>query len=177
MCYFSCCITFWITQYNTPRTFHLPTTQSFFTINVTPFGLFRQPFKLHISPCLRRLGQIRYPFSYHLPCWFVVRTAPPVSLRQLALPFGAWANVLSTTHASMLPHPVFSDKDCFRSWAGLLNVPFYWRRFIEKPSYLLLTKLPLRSRLGEPYLPQGLSTLNSYIFVCNGVEPSITTTR
>ena len=34
MCYSSCHILFWNTRYNTPRTFCLPATQSYFTINV-----------------------------------------------------------------------------------------------------------------------------------------------
>jgi hypothetical protein len=127
------------------------------------FNRTHQPFKLHISPCLRRLGQIHYPFSYHLISWFVVRSAPPVTLRLLALPFGAWAIILSTTLTSMLPHPVLSDKDALRHWAGLPNDPFNWRRYVDFPSFPHLTMLTLRNRLGEPYLSQGLGPLKSLL--------------
>ena len=36
-----------------------------------------------------------------------------------------------------------------------------WRRYVDIPSYLRIAALPLRNRLGEPYLPQGPSSLNS----------------
>ena len=128
---------------------------------MSPFNRCHKPFILHTSPNLRKFGQIHYPFSYQLTSWFAWKSAPPVTFHLLALPCGAWADILSHTLASLLPHQVFADMDAFRHWAGLLNVPFDWRRYVDIPSYPLLAEFPLRNRLGEPYLSQGLSTLNS----------------
>jgi len=68
MCWLSCFILFWNTKYNTPRSFCLANYSDVFCdqCRVSAFAYLHQPLKLHTSPWVQPLGQIRYPFSYQL---------------------------------------------------------------------------------------------------------------
>lgn len=70
MCCSCCWIIFWITQYNTPRTFHLASYSVMFCDRCTNHRLAHWPLTLHFSPWLRCLGHKCYPFSYQLTSWF-----------------------------------------------------------------------------------------------------------
>ena len=73
---------------NTTR--HVPfasrATQKFFTIRSRTASPRREPIALRPSPWSRNLGQEHYPFSYRLTGWYVVRSAPPVTLQWLTFP-------------------------------------------------------------------------------------------
>ena len=47
---------------------------------------------------MQPLGPIHYPFSYHLTSWFIVRSAPPVTLHLLGFPLRALKQMFFPQH-------------------------------------------------------------------------------
>jgi hypothetical protein len=68
-CCLGCYAIFWTTQYNTPRSFRLATTQTFFTTASSltlPLTVQTAP-----EPLIAKISdRWRYPFSYRLTGWY-----------------------------------------------------------------------------------------------------------
>jgi len=115
---------------NTTR--HVPftsrVTQKFFTIpsRTNPR---RKPIALHSSPWSRNLGQEHYPFSYRLTGWFVVRSAPPVTLHWLTFPREAGRLSQRSFHyTSVLVSSIrFVNEACLTAPSRLVLLDQIWR--------------------------------------------------
>jgi len=80
-----------------------------------------QPLTLHTSPWLRNLEPIYYPFSYQLTDWFCSEGQHHLfPFHLLALPFGAWANVLSTTISFAVISTSFINEECLTTLSRLV---------------------------------------------------------
>jgi hypothetical protein len=105
-CCLGCYAIFWTTQYNTPRSFRLATTQTFFT-TTSSFDLAAD--RSNCAPALdcENLGQMTLPFLIQIG-WLVLQWGRhhPLLSAYLCSLAGTSANVLSTTPASSLPPPV-----------------------------------------------------------------------
>jgi len=101
-------------QYNSPRIFLLPDTQSCFTILVRHVIDALDSLTLHNSSCLRRLEPLHYPFQYSLECRYrcEVSTTCYFPFAQVPLTFRSQAckqTFFPQLHSSWLRHPVLSD--------------------------------------------------------------------
>ena len=68
-CYLSCCVIFWTTQYNTPRSFRLASYSEVLHDCVEDDASPRTD-RTASKPLAANLGQEHYPFSYRLTGWF-----------------------------------------------------------------------------------------------------------
>jgi len=91
MCSLSCFAKFCSTKYNTPRTFCLASYSVVFHDScwVSAFAYHHKPFKLPATLGCDSSDYSDYLFSYQLPSWFVMRSAPPVTLHRLTFPLRA----------------------------------------------------------------------------------------
>jgi hypothetical protein len=127
MCWLSCCILFWNTQYNTPRTFCLANYSVVFCdlchrhTDLTPVTAYPLTTQTAYEPLGATPWTNTLPFLIPIN-WtgLVVKSAPPVTFHLLKFPLRACKQTFFPQHpASLLPPPVLSVKGSSRIWAGL----------------------------------------------------------
>ena len=123
MCWLSCCILFWNTQYNTPRTFGLANYSVVFCDRCLRIATYPLTTQTAYEPLGATPRTDTLPFLMPIN-WtgLVVKSAPPVTFHLLKFPFRACKSTFFPQHpASLLQPPVLSVIGSSRTWAGLLK--------------------------------------------------------
>ena len=124
----SCYVIIWTTQYNTPRSFRLASYSEVLHDSVEDDASPRTD-RTASKPLAANLGQEHYPFSYRLTGWFVVRSAPPVTLQWLTFPREAGRLSHRSFHYTsvLVSSNRFLNEACLTTPSRLALVDQKWR--------------------------------------------------